>query len=309
MQTILGSTGIIGTQLAKALPAYTTNIRLVSRNPQKINPADEIMKADLLDAQQTADAVKGSSIVYLTAGLTYSSKIWQQQWPVVMQNVIDACKTHGAKLVFFDNIYMYGQVKGTMTEETPFHTISKKGKVRAQIASMLLNEIKAGTLTGMICRAPEFYGPRNTLSGVNAMVFDNIRKGKKLQWLINDEVKRVYIFTPDAARATALLGNTPTAYNQTWHLPAADEDMNGKKFIALTSELYGKELKYSVLNKFMVKLAGLFIPFVKETVELLYQYEQDYNFSSDKFKKAFPDFAITSYREGIAEIIGEIKQG
>jgi nucleoside-diphosphate-sugar epimerase len=196
-----------------------------------------------------------------------------------------------------------------MTEETPFVTSSKKGIVRAQIATMLLDEIKAGTLTGMICRAPEFYGPRNTLSGVNAMVFDNIRKGKKLQWLINDEVKRTYIFTPDAGRATALLGNTPDAFNQTWHLPCTNEEMNGKKFIALTGELYGKELRYSVLNKFMVKLAGLFIPYVKETVELLYQYDQDYTFSSDKFKKAFPDFKITSYREGINEIVTEIKKG
>lgn len=308
MQTILGSSGIIGTELAKALTTYTSDIRVVSRNPKKINPADEAVAADLLDAVQTSNAVKGSSIVYLTAGLIYSSKIWQQQWPVVMKNVINACKEHGAKLVFFDNIYMYGQVNGTMTEETPFNTTSKKGKVRAQIATMLLDEIKAGTLTGMICRAPEFYGPRNTLSGVNAMVFDNIRKGKKLQWLINDEVKRTYIYTPDAARATALLGNTTDAFNQTWHLPCTEEYMNGKKFISLTSEIWGKPLKYTVLNKFMVKLAGLFIPYVKETVELLYQYEQDYNFSSEKFKKAFPSFAITPYREGITEIIGEIKK-
>lgn len=308
MQTILGATGIIGTELAKALTAYTSSIRLVSRHPKKVNPTDELVAADLLDAAQTSAAVKGSSVVYLTAGMPYNSKTWQQQWPVVMQNVISACKQHGAKLVFFDNVYMYGRVTGTMTEETPFNTTSKKGKVRAEIATMLLTEINAGTLTAMICRAPEFYGPRNTLSGVNAMVFDNIRKGKKLQWLINDEVKRTYIFTPDAARATAVLGNTPAAFNQTWHLPCSNEEMNGKKFIALTSELYGKPLKYTVLSKFMVKLAGLFIPFVKETVELLYQYDQDYNFSCEKFKKTFPHFVITGYREGITEIVSEIKK-
>lgn len=306
MQTILGATGIIGTELAKALAADGIPVRLVSRNPMRVNPGDELVRADLLDAAQTSAAVKGSSIVYLTAGMPYSSRIWQQQWPVVMQYVISACREHRAKLVFFDNIYMYGQVKGTMTEETPFRAISRKGKVRAEIATMLLNEINAGTLTALIARAPEFYGPRNTLSGVNAMVFDNIRKGKKLQWLISDTVLRRYIFTPDAAKATALLGNTPAAYGQTWHLPCSDEDMNGKKFIALTSELYGRPLRYTVLSRFMVKLAGLFIPYVKETVELLYQYEQDYLFSCDKFKKMFPGFKITSYREGITEILAEI---
>ncbi|MCX6315838.1 MAG: NAD-dependent epimerase/dehydratase family protein [Bacteroidetes bacterium] len=307
MQTILGANGIISTEIAKALPAFTSSIRLVSRHPKKVNSTDEIVSADLLNASQTMEAVKGSDIVYLAAGLPYNRKVWQQQWPVVMQNVINACKEHQAKLVFFDNVYMYGPVAGTMSEETPYNATSKKGITRAQIANMLLEAMKDGSLSGMICRAPEFYGPRNTLSGVNAMVFDNIRKGKKLQWLINDQVKRTYIYTPDAGKATALLGNTPAAYGQTWHLPCTDEPVNGKEFIALTSELYGKPLRYSVLNTFMVKLAGLFIPFVKETVELLYQYEQDYKFSSDKFKKQFPDFQVTSYRQGITEIIAEIK--
>jgi nucleoside-diphosphate-sugar epimerase len=307
MQTILGSNGIIGTELAKALTAYTSAIRLVSRNPKKVNNTDELFAADLLNAQQTADAVKESEIVYLTSGLTYNAKIWQQQWPVIMQNVIAACKTHKAKLVFFDNIYMYGQVQGTMTEETPFNTISKKGKVRAAIATMLLNEIKNGAITALIARAPEFYGPGNTLSGVNSMVFDNIKKGKKVQFLVNDTVRRTYIFTPDAAKATAILGNTPSAYNQTWHLPCSSEFINGKQFIALTAELYGKPLPYSVLGKLMVTIGGLFNPYAKEMKELLYQYNQDYIFSSDKFKAAFPGFSTTTYRDGIAQISNEIK--
>lgn len=308
MQTILGSNGIIGTELAKALPAYTSSsIRLVSRNPKKVNETNELFSADLLNAQQTADAVKGSEIVYLTAGLQYNYKIWQQQWPVVMQNVIAACKTHKAKLVFFDNVYMYGQVAGTMTEETPFNATSKKGLVRAAVANMVLASIKDGSITAMICRAPEFYGPGKTQSGINAMLFDNIRKGKKVQFLINDEVRRTYIFTPDAAKATAVLGNTLSAYNQTWHLPCTDEIINGKKFIALTAEIYGQPLRYSVLNKFMIKIGGLFNPYAKEMLELLYQYDQDYVFSSNKFKKAFPGFKVTTYREGIAEILSEIK--
>jgi nucleoside-diphosphate-sugar epimerase len=308
MQTILGANGIIGTELAKALSVYTNQIRLVSRNPKKVNQSDEIVSADLLNAQQTLDAVKGSEIVYLTAGLSYNTKTWQQQWPVVMKNVIDACKIYKAKLVFFDNLYAYGRVIGPMTEDTPFKQESKKGTVRGEIATMLLNEIKAGNITALIARAPEFYGPRNTQSGVNAMVFDNIRKGKKLQWMVNDKVRRTYIYTPDAAKATAVLGNTPAAFNQTWHLPCSDEFINGEQFIKLTEAAYGKPLKYTVLSKWMLKIVGLFIPVVKEIIELLYQYDQDYIFDSNKFKKAFPDFVITPYKKGIEEIVAEIKR-
>ncbi len=179
MQTILGANGIIANELAKELHInFTKDIRLVSRNPKKINDTDELFSADLLNSSQTAAAVKGSELVYLTAGLPYHSKIWNEQWPVIMRNVIDACKMHHAKLVFFDNLYMYGQVNGIMTEETPFKAISSKGKVRGKIAQMLLDEMKSNQITAMICRAPEFYGPRNTKSGTNATIFENIKKGE-----------------------------------------------------------------------------------------------------------------------------------
>jgi len=222
-----------------------------------------------------------------------------------MRNVIDACKLHRARLVFFDNIYMYGPVNGVMTEETIFNPTSEKGKIRAGIANMLLNEVKNGTLTAMICRAPEFYGPGKTLSVANAMVFDNIRKGKKAQWMITDKSRRTFIYTPDAGKATALLANSPDTWNQTWHLPCDESFPTGKEFMQLINQVTGKEINYSVLSRFMVNMEGLFVPNIREIKELLYQFEQDYIFSSDKFKKAFPSFSITSYREGIAAILNQ----
>ena len=306
IQTILGAGGIIATETARELTRYTKNIRLVSRHPQKVNERDELITADLLQASQVLDAVKGSGIVYLAAGLPYKKKLWQKQWPVVMKNVIEACKAHHARLVFFDNIYMYGRVIGSMTEETPYHPASIKGQVRAEIATMILQEVQKGNLEALIARAPEFYGPGKTLSVVNAMVFDNIRKGKKLQWVFNDSFLRTWIYTPDAGKATALLGNTPGAFNQTWHLPCPQQYMNGKEFISLASSIYGKELKYTVLSKWMIVMAGLFNPYARELVEMLYQFEQDYVFDSSKFKKRFPEFPITAYKDGIAEILKEI---
>jgi nucleoside-diphosphate-sugar epimerase len=306
MQTILGANGIIANELAKELYLnYTKDIRLVSRNPKKINETDQLFSANLLDSNQAAEAVKGSEIVYMTVGLPYKSKIWQEQWPVVMRNIIDACKTHKAKLVFFDNVYMYGQVKGIMNEATPFNAVSIKGRVRGKITQMLLDEIESKQITAMVCRAPEFYGPHNTKSGTNATIFDNIKKGKKLQVLVSDSTIRTLIYSPDAAKATALLGNTHEAYNQTWHLPCDTNRLTTKQFIALCADIKGKKLKYTILKKGMVKIVGLFNPFVKEVVELLYQWEQDYVFDCSKFNSHFPKFKTTPLKEGVKEIIVE----
>ena len=287
MQTILGSGGIIANHLATSLPAYTNAIRLVSRNPKAISGKEELFQADLTSADQVSKSVKGSEIVYLTAGLQYNLKIWQQNWPVIMQNVITACKENGAKLVFFDNVYMYGKVAGPMTEETAFNPCSRKGEVRAKIATMILDEIANGSLTALIARAADFYGPYTNNSFLNMMVFENLKKGKSAQLLIGKNLKHSFTYTPDAGKATALLGNTPTAYNQTWHLPADMDILTGKQFTEIAARILNVKPNITVLPKFMVQMAGLFNPIIKETIEMLYQNDSEYIFDSGKFDKAF----------------------
>lgn len=299
MQTVLGAGGIIGKELAKALPQYTNSIRLVSRNPVKVNYTDELFPADLLNAEAVMKAVAGSEIAYLVAGIPYNHKTWAAQWPVIMSNVINACKTHQCKLVFFDNIYSYGPVNGVLTEATPMNPSSKKGATRKQIVNMLVKEYESGALQALIARAPDFYGPATPLSFSTPMIFDRLKKGKKAQWLLNPEHRHTFIYTPDAGKATALLGNTGSAYNQVWHLPVPNEPITGKAFIEKAAAAYNVQPGIMPLPKWMIRLGGLFNGLIKESIEMLYQYEQDYLFSSDKFNKAFPDFKTTGYDEGI----------
>jgi len=302
MQTILGANGAIATQLSKYLPDYTTQIRQVSRNPKKVNATDELVSADFLNYGQTEKAVAGSEVVYFMAGLKYDIKVWQRDWPILMRNVIDACKKHNAKLVFFDNVYPYGFVKGPMTEETPFNPISKKGEVRAKVDMLLLDEIKAKNLDGMIVRAADFYGPNVLLSLPHSMVTEKLKAGKTAQWLGNAKAIHSFIYTPDAGKSVALLGNTPSAYNQTWHALTSKEKITGEDYVKIATELANRPYKIQPLSKGMLKIIGLFVPVLREFGEMMYQYESDYIFDSSKFEKAF-NLQATSYRDGIAETL------
>jgi nucleoside-diphosphate-sugar epimerase len=300
MQTILGANGTIALELSKHLPQYTTKIRQVSRHPKKVNATDETISADFLNYEQTEKAVAGSEVAYLLAGLPYKTSLWQEQWPKLMKNVIDACKKHGTKLVFFDNVYAYGLVKGVMTEDTPFNPTSKKGEVRAKVATMLLDEIKSGNLSGMIIRGADFYGPNALLSLTHQMVTTKLKEKKSSQWV--GDIKKIHTFTytPDVGKATAILGNTSSAYNQTWHAPTSKEKITGEQYVKIASELMGRPNKVQALPKFGVQLLGLFIPVLREFIEMMYQYENDYIFDSSKFEKAF-NLQATEYKVGIAE--------
>jgi nucleoside-diphosphate-sugar epimerase len=298
MVTILGAGGAIGSDLVKVLSARSEPIRLVSRNAKAVPGAAEAVAADLSNLDDTVKSVSGSRVAFLVAGLKYDLKVWRELWPRIMHNAIEACKRTHARLVFFDNVYMYGKVDGAMTEETPFRPCSKKGEVRAEIATTLLNEIKAGSLTAMIARSADFYGPRVQTSIPNLMVFDKFAKGAKANWLVNDSVKHSFTFTPDAAKSLVLLADTETAWNQTWHVPTAADPPTGEELIELAAKEFGTQPNYRVLTRPMVWAAGWFDTTVRESYEMLYQYEFDYVFDSTKFTKAFA-FQPVSYADGV----------
>jgi nucleoside-diphosphate-sugar epimerase len=298
MQTILGAGGVIGTELVKELAHLQQQVRLVGRNPTLVPGATEVVVADISDLDQTIKAVSGSNVVYLLVGLKYDVKVWGELWPRIMRNAIEACKRTQAKLIFFDNVYMYGRVSGSMTEETPFNPCSKKGVIRAQIASDLLDEIKAGNLTAMIARSADFYGPNARTSVANILVFDRLAKGTKAMWLVNDALPHSYTFTTDAAKSLSMLANDETAWNQTWHMPTASNPPTGKEFIQLVANEFRIEPQYRVLSKPLIKIAGWFDSDIRESYEMLYQSDSEYIFDSTKFLKAYK-FAPTSYAEGI----------
>ncbi|MCG6959588.1 NAD-dependent epimerase/dehydratase family protein [bacterium BMS3Abin03] len=306
MQTILGSTGTIGNVLAKSLTQYTDKIRLVSRNPKKINEGDELVSANLFSADEIMKAVKGSDVVYLTVGLKYDINVWRTQWPKLMKNVLEACKINNSKFVFFDNIYIYGKVDGWITEDSPVKPDSEKGKVRAELHKMIMNEVEQGNLKAIIARAADFYGPDTPLGFVNILVFDNYKKGKKAQWMIDVNKKHTFTYTPDAGNATAILGNTESAYNQVWHLPTNKNVLTGREFIELAAKAFGVKPEYTVLKKWMLSMVGLFIKEIKENNEMLYQNNSDYLFDSTKFEKAF-NYQPISYEEGINSTAASMK--
>jgi nucleoside-diphosphate-sugar epimerase len=305
MQTILGANGTIGSVLAKELSSYANKIRLVSRNPKKVNETDELFPADLSDPAQVEKAVAGSEVVYLMVGFDYNINVWRDKWPKLMRATIDACIRHKAKLVFFDNVYMYDITEiPQMTENAKLNPPSKKGAVRNEIAQMLLDASASGKLNALIARSADFYGPENEKSFLVEVVYKNFKKGKAANWFMSLDKKHSFTYTPDAAKATAILGNTPDAFNQVWHLPTDKNVLTGREIIALFAKEMNVKNKVSILPIWLIKIIGLFVPFMKEMPEMMYQYDRDYFFDSSKFDNRFK-FKTTTYAEGVKLTIGK----
>ena len=307
MQTILGAGGAIGVEVAKALTAYTSNIRLVARHPKKVNDSDELFVADLTDRQQIFKAVEGSSIVYLTVGFNYTIKIWQNLWPPLARNVVDACIAHGAKLVFFDNVYAIGDdhVKH-ITESSPINPSSQKGQVRAAVDRIILEASEKNGLKAIIARSPDFFGEIKDKSVLMNLIYDNLAKGKKAQWFCSSKVVHSCGYAPDLGKGTAILGNTDDAFQQIWNLPTDSERITGEGWVQLFADVMKTGNKVQVLPAWGVKALGLFVPILREMHEMLYQYDRDYFFDSSKFNKRF-NYTPIPNAEAVRQVVEALK--
>ena len=307
-QTILGAGGAIGIELAKALTSYTNDIRLVSRNPKKINAGDELVAADLTRRDEVFRAVAGSQIVYITIGFPYNTKVWHNVWPTFIKNVIDACIQHHAKLVFFDNIYAIGaEHVNHITEESPISPSSKKGEIRAEVDRIILAAIETGKLDAIIARSADFFSEVKDNSMLMILIYDNLIKGKKAQWL--GDIKKIHSmsYAPDLAKGTAILGNTPDAYNRIWNLPTSQEKTTGQEWINLFADELKTSNKYQILPVWFIKILGLFIPIMRELPEMNYQYERDYYFDSSVFIKRF-NYTPTSNAQAVKEVVLKLRE-
>lgn len=309
MQTILGSGGAIGTELAKALKQYTSDIRLVSRNPKKVNDTDSLHPADLSDKSQVSKAIEGSEICYLTLGFDYNIKVWKDKWPSLIKNVVAACIIHKTKLVFFDNIYAIGgdNVKH-ITEISPISPSSKKGEVRAFVDQHIHEHVEKGKLEAIIARSPDFFGPgKKETSLILNLVYDNLVKGKTAQWFCNADVIHTMGYTPDLAKGTAILGNTPDAYNQVWNLPVDMNNLTGREWVKLFATEMKSSDKVMVLPMWGLKLLGIFVPIMREMPEMMYQFDRPYYFDCTKFLTRFK-FIPTNNIDGVKFTIQSLKK-
>lgn len=252
----------------------------------------------MLDSDVLTAATEGADVLYAVVGLPYAAQVWERDWPPAMRNLISAVEANGCKLVFLDNVYAYGLVAGAMTEATAYNPCSRKGEVRARVATELMEADKTGRIVATIGRSADFYGPEALLSTFGERFFKGALDKGKAEWLCSTKTLHTFNYTPDNAGALATLGEEDAANGKIWHLPSA-EALAGDHFIALVSELLGRPLKPRVLSRRTIKLVGLFNAQLREIPEMLYQNDHDYVFDSRAFSRTFRQ-EPTAYREGLS---------
>jgi nucleoside-diphosphate-sugar epimerase len=298
---VLGARGGTGSAVVDELARRGFPTRAVTRSGAGDVPADvEQRAADVGTAEGARWACEGAAVVYHCAQPPYTQ--WHQLFPPLTRAVIEGAAAAGAKLVFADNLYVYGPPEGPMNEETPQRARGVKGRTRIEMADAVMSAHAAGRVRSTIGRSSDYYGPRGTTSTVGDNIMKPVLAGKRARWLGSLDQPHTLNYLEDMARALVTLGEREEADGQVWHLPAA-EPLTGRQFLTLVYEAAEQPARIGVASRPMIRVAGLFNPLVRELKETLYQFERPFVSDASKFQAAFGPLEPTPHPEAVKRTV------
>ncbi len=300
---VIFGTGPVGQAAARELVKRGKTAKMVNRSGRKpagVPDGVTVMAGDIFDVNVAKSLAQGATHVYQCTNPPYDK--WPELFPALQASTLEAAAGAGAKFIVMDNVYMYGDTNGRpISEDLPYNAHTKKGKVRARMAKEVLAAHQSGKVRALIVRASDFYGPGVLDSAAGDRMFGFAVKGKAASAAGNLDARHSYTYIDDIGKALVILGERDEALGQTWHVPNADA-MATSQFVNLIFEALGQPAKASAVSKPMMRLAGLFIPGARETVEMFYEFEKDFVVDGSKFTKAF-GLQATPQREGIQHTV------
>jgi nucleoside-diphosphate-sugar epimerase len=283
---VIFGTGALGKWTARELIRLGKPVRMISHSGKADSriPAEvEVVKGDAYDVQHNIEVTKGADAVYQCAQPQYHE--WAEKFPPMQKAILDAASVNGAKFIVADNLYMYGDTNGEpIREDMPYQPHTKKGKVRAAMATAVMDAHRAGKVRAAIGRASNFFGPDD--NAVTSFAIRPALEGKTINLLGRMDQPHTFSYTADFGKLLATLGTREGALGQIWFTPSP-APVTQVELVKIMEEELGHKVKVMAAGKVMLSMLGLFMPTLRESVEMLYEWNKPFIMDSSKAEKAF----------------------
>ena len=283
---ILGA-GPVARAVVSALTPRGIDAVVVSRSGTPV-PGAQSVALDVRDTDALRALAAGADALYQASQPEYHR--WPEEFPSLQDSVVRALRGTDTVLVAIENLYGYGPVNGPLVEALPLVSTERKGKVRADLWRALEAENTSGRLRTTAGRASDFFGPHAAKSVVGDRFFVPLFAGKKAEMFGNPDALHTYTYVADFGEALVRLALDDRSHGRAWHVPNAPA-VSSREFLEKTASIAGVEPRSVVRTKFQLRLAGLFIPPAKESIEMLYEFENDFVVDNSAYAAVFGDHA------------------
>ncbi|MDQ0338856.1 nucleoside-diphosphate-sugar epimerase [Caldalkalibacillus uzonensis] len=295
---VLG-TGPLGMSVMERLLLEGQQVMMVNQSGQADVPEQvQVIKCDLVKETIPLEIIKKVDVVYHCIGLPYP------QWgklKTIMNNVIQALRNSDTILVYADNLYAYGPSHGKLVETLLYRPVGKKTRIRADIATFVIEEHNKGNIRAAIGRGSDFYGPRVRNSALGYRVFEHLLKDKSVDIFGNIDTPHTYIYIHDFAAGLVTLGTRTESLGEIWHIPSA-ETMTTRAMIEKICQELGNSPSYRIANRLILHALGLFNQEMRELKEIYYQFERPFVVNHNKYKTRFGE-QVTPHEQAVRETI------
>jgi len=208
---IIGATGGIGGESARALLAVGWHVRALHRDPARAAAqfatlgTIEWVRGDALNAADVSAAAVGAQVV-LHAANPPGYRNWRGLALPMLESSIAAAHAAGARLVLPGTVYNYGpDAFPLISEAAEQRPTTRKGAIRAQMEERLRQAAGSG-LRVLILRAGDFFGPHAQNSWFSQGLVKPGRRLRSVTYPGRREVGHSWAYLPDlAATLTRLL--------------------------------------------------------------------------------------------------------
>ncbi len=284
---VVFGTGPIGLAVIDELVERGLRVRAVNRSGAAPVPSTvEVIGGDAADEAFARRAARDADVVYQCLNPGYDR--WVEQFPPLQRSVVAAAESAGARLVVLENLYMYRHDAGSpIDERRPEDPHTVKGKLRKSMSDELRWAMEAGRVPIAIGRASNYFGPRaGASSNLGDRVVPRIVAGKRVSLLGDPETRHSHSYLPDIGHALVTLGTDDRAVGQVWHLPNAAA-VSTRDLIDLMASAAGTEVAVGTVPRVVVRLLALVNPMVRESLEMLFEYDQPFVVDSSRFTETF----------------------
>jgi nucleoside-diphosphate-sugar epimerase len=207
---IVGASGGVGSETARALLAKGWTVRGLHRDPEKVAQGlawvgpIEWVKGDAMKRDDVIAAARGASVV-VHAVNPPGYRNWKGLALPMLENTIAAARAAGARIVFPGTVYNFGPETFPLVDEAaPQRPKTRKGAIRVAMEARLAEVSRAGVPV-LVVRAGDFFGAHAANSWFSQGLVKPGRPLRSVTYPGAREVGHAWAYLPDVAETIARL--------------------------------------------------------------------------------------------------------
>lgn len=298
---ILGATGPTGRALASELAGRKCAVRVVSRRADVLKahfPASEFEKrpGDAMQFPSLSAALQGCDLVIDCIGQPGER---MAEHPATARNIARFVRESGARCMQVSSYWSFMPIRESpVSERHPREGGPPWARFRRETEDILRD---AGAA---IVHLPDFFGPHVHTSTLQLGLVDAVN-GRPMSWIGPADLKRDYIYIPDAMRVVANLLTCNEGYGEDWVVRGSGP-VSATEIAVILGRLLNRKVRVRAAPLWLLRMLSWFNKDLRGFIQVAPEYVKPLSFDDAKLERLLGRLPRTPYEDALRATIASM---